>query len=150
MDIHKILLKELLVCEDYQDNKANRKKNSDELVRDGWVKINPNGGDIIQKTLHVTDDNGLRFIKNNLNKIQLSTFTKGKIGGIGSQLLIIKGLLNQSFSGDAGTVVDEENIRWYKPENITKSGVYNELVVVPHEIIDVIKVEGDVTASDYI
>jgi len=146
------LIKKILL-EDYYSNKATKRKDPIELKKNGWVKIPLKSGRPVKNVLHVTNKKGLDYIKNNLGKIQISTFNKGKIGKMGDILLVLNGVANKSFDGDAGTVVDSEGVRWYKPDNVATQGMYNEIILVPKEIVDVIDIsdlKDFVEASDYV
>jgi hypothetical protein len=141
-----------LILEDYTQNLASNKKNVNDLLNSGWIKIDLEDGEYIENVLHLTNDDGLNFIKNNLGKIQISAFNKGKIGKMGNKLLILSGILNKSFNGDAGTVVGVDGVRYYNPKNVLQNGMYNELIVVPkkiNKIIDISELKGDVVANNH-
>ena len=62
------------------------------------------------------------------------------------------GFVNKVFIGDAATVVGEDGLRWYKPENIKPEADYDELVAIPMKIVKIFDVTdwGDVINTDVV
>lgn len=139
-----------VLLEIYKELKADNKRDPQWLELNGWTKIPKNEGTLMTNLLHVTDEKGVEDVKQHLNDWQLSSFTKGKIGKVGDYVIVFNGLANKVFIGDAGTVVGEDGFRWFKPENVTPTADYNEVVAIPHEIVKIFNVSnlGDVVYAN--
>ena len=135
-----------IILEAYEELKSDKPKDPESLKRAGWIKIPKKDGRLINNVIHVTDQKGVDGLKEHLKDWQISSINGGKIGKIGDRVVVFNGFLNKTFIGDGHTVVGDDGFRWYKPELVKPEADYNELIVVPFEIVKVYDVSkmGDV------
>lgn len=135
-----------IFLEAYKDLKADKKKDPEKLEERGWIQIPKESEKTINNVIHITDQEGVDGLIDHLGEWQISSLNGGKIGKVGDRAVVFNGSLNKTFIGDGGTVVGDDGNRWYNPKNVKPEAEYDELIVIPQEVVAVYDISnmGDV------